>query len=122
MRSIINFSLTQRFFISLCAILILGFGIKSYNSLPVDAFPDISPTQVKIIMKSSGMTPDEMESQVVTPLEMGMVGIPHQTIIRSSSKYGICDISIDFEDSTDIYWARQQVSERLNAKIGRAHV
>lgn len=115
MRSIINFSLTQRFFISLCAILILGFGIKSYNSLPVDAFPDISPTQVKIIMKSSGMTPDEMESQVVTPLEMGMVGIPHQTIIRSSSKYGICDISIDFEDSTDIYWARQQVSERLNA-------
>jgi cobalt-zinc-cadmium resistance protein CzcA len=115
MRHLISFALSQRLFTSLLALIILGFGIKSYNNLAVDAFPDISPTQVKIIMKSSGMTPDEVESRIVIPVEMGMLGIPHQTIIRSTSKYGICDIAIDFEEGTDIYWARQQVSERLNA-------
>lgn len=115
MSHIISFVLSQRLFVSLLALIVLGFGIKSYNNLPVDAFPDISPTQVKIIMKSSGMTPDEIESRIVIPLEMGMLGIPHQTMMRSTSKYGICDISIDFEEKTDIYWARQQVGERLNS-------
>lgn len=115
MRKLISFALSQRLFTSLLALVVLGFGIKSYNNLPVDAFPDISPTQVKIIMKSSGMTPDEVESRIVIPVETGMLGIPHQTIMRSTSKYGICDIAIDFEEGTDIYWARQQVSERLNA-------
>lgn len=114
MKGLISFSLTQRLFISLFAVVILGFGVKSYNNLPVDAFPDISPTQVKIIMKSSGMTPDEVESRIVIPIEMGMLGIPHQTVMRSNAKYGICDIAIDFEEGTDIYWARQQVTERLN--------
>lgn len=115
MKGLISFSLTQRLFISLFAIVILGFGVKSYYSLPVDAFPDISPTQVKIIMKSSGMTPDEVESRIVIPIEMGMLGIPHQTVMRSTTKYGICDIAIDFEEGTDIYWARQQVAERLSS-------
>jgi cobalt-zinc-cadmium resistance protein CzcA len=114
MKGLISFSLTQRLFISLFAVVILGLGVKSYNNLPVDAFPDISPTQVKIIMKSSGMTPDEVESRIVIPIEMGMLGIPHQTVMRSTAKYGICDIAIDFEEGTDIYWARQQVTERLS--------
>ncbi len=114
MNSLIKAALSQRLFISILALVILGFGIKSYRELPVDAFPDISPTQVKIILKSDGMTPSEMESRVTIPIEMKMVGIPHETIMRSISKYGLCDITIDFEEGTDIYWARQQVSERLN--------
>lgn len=114
MDKLIAFTLSQRLFIALFSLVLLGFGVKSYNALPVDAFPDISPTQVKIIMKSSGMTPDEVESRIVIPVEMGMLGIPNQTIMRSTAKYGICDIAIDFEEGTDIYWARQQVSERLN--------
>jgi len=113
MNKIIGFALSRRFFVSLLALAILGFGIKTYNELPVDAFPDISPTQVKIIMKSSGMTPAEVESRITTPIEMKMVGIPHETMMRSTTKYGLCDVTIDFEDGTDIYWARQQVSERL---------
>jgi cobalt-zinc-cadmium resistance protein CzcA len=113
MNKIIGFALAQRLFFSLLALVILGFGIKAYNELPVDAFPDISPTQVKIIIKSSGMTPAEIESRIVVPIEMKMVGIPYETMMRSTSKYGLCDITIDFEDGTDIYWARQQVSERL---------
>ena len=113
MNKIIEFALTQRLFFLLLATIILGLGIKAYKELPVDAFPDISPTQVKIIIKSSGMTPAEIESRIVTPIEMKMVGIPHETMMRSVAKYGLCDITIDYEDGTDIYWARQQVSERL---------
>ena len=114
MNKIIGFALGQRLFISLLALVILGFGIKAYNDLPIDAFPDISPIQVKIIIKSSGMTPAEIESRITVPIEMKMVGIPYETMMRSTSKYGLCDVTIDFEDGTDIYWARQQVSERLS--------
>ena len=114
MDKLISFTLSQRLFVTLLALVIMGFGVKSYIALPVDAFPDISPTQVKIIMKSSGMTPDEVESRIVIPVEKGMLGIPYQKMMRSTTKYGICDISIDFEEGTDIYWARQQVNERLN--------
>ena len=113
MNKIIGFALGQRLFFSLLAVVLLGFGIKAYTELPVDAFPDISPTQVKIIIKSSGMTPAEIESRIVVPIEIKMVGIPYEVMMRSTSKYGLCDITIDFEDGTDIYWARQQVSERL---------
>lgn len=113
MNNLIHFALSQRIFIILLALVILGLGVKSYKELPIDAFPDISPTQVKLILKSKGMTPSEMESRITMPIEMGMVGIPGETMMRSVSKYGICDISIDFEEGTDIYWARQQVSERF---------
>ena len=84
------------------------------RSLPIDAFPDISSTQVKIIMKAPGMTPEEVEKRITAPIEQEVLGIPNQTIVRSKSKYAIADITIDFSDDTDIYWARQQVSERLN--------
>ncbi len=114
MNNLIGIALAQRLFFSLLAMVILGFGIKAYKELPIDAFPDISPTQVKIIIKSSGMTPAEIESRITVPIEMKMVGIPYETMLRSTSKYGLCDITIDFEDGTDIYWARQQVSERLS--------
>ncbi len=114
MNSLISFALSQRIFFVILALTILGFGIKSYNELPIDAFPDISPTQVKMIVKSDGMTPSEIESRIAIPIEMNMAGIPHKSLMRSTSKYGLCDITIDFEEGTDIYWARQQVSERLS--------
>ena len=114
MNSLISFALSQRIFIIILALTILGFGVKSYKELPIDAFPDISPTQVKMIIKANGMTPSEIESRIAIPIEMNMVGIPHQSIMRSLSKYGLVDITIDFEEGTDIYWARQQVSERLS--------
>ncbi|NCP12762.1 MAG: efflux RND transporter permease subunit [Sphingomonadales bacterium] len=97
------------------AALLAGLGAWSFLNLPIDAFPDISTTQIKIILKAPGMTPEEVESRVVTPIEMEMLGIPDQTVLRSVAKYAIADITIDFTDSTDIYWARQQVGERLNA-------
>lgn len=113
MNKLISFALGHRFFFLLLALVLLVFGIRSYQKLPVDAFPDISPVQVKLIMKSSGMTPAEVEAGIVIPVESEMRGIPHQTVMRSTVKYALCDITIDFQEGTDIYWARQQVSERL---------
>lgn len=95
-----------------------GFGAYAFVNLPIDAFPDISSTQVKIILKAPGMTPEEVESRVITPIEMEMLGIPDQTVLRSVAKYAIADITIDFKDTTDIYWARSQVAERLNGVMG----
>lgn len=113
LRRIVEFSLTQRAFVLLCAVLIAAGGAYAFMRIPIDAFPDISQVQVKIIMKAPGMTPEEVETRVITPVELELLGIPRQTILRSSAKYAIADITLDFEDGTDIYWARQQVAERL---------
>jgi cobalt-zinc-cadmium resistance protein CzcA len=111
---LIEFSLTQRLLMLLLTLLLIGGGVYSYQKLPIDAFPDVSSTQVKIIMKAPGMTPEEVETRITAPIELEMLGIPNQKNLRSVSKYAIADITIDFQDGTDIYWARQQVSERLN--------
>ena len=111
---LVEFSLTQRLLMLVLTALLVGAGIVAFKGLPIDAFPDVSTTQVKIIIKAPGMTPEEVEARITTPIELEMLGIPHQRIQRSVSKYALADITIDFEDGTDIYWARQQVSERLN--------
>ena len=113
LRSLIEFSLTQRLLILILGGVLAITGIYAYQRIPIDAFPDISQTQVKIIMKAPGMTPEEVEARVIKPVEMELLGIPHQVILRSAAKYALADITIDFEDATDVYWARQQVGERL---------
>ncbi|MBK6596536.1 MAG: efflux RND transporter permease subunit [Proteobacteria bacterium] len=112
---LIAFALTQRLIIALAAVGLIVAGTLALLRLPIDAFPDISTTQTKIILKAPGMTPEEVEARIVVPIEQELLGIPNQTILRSMAKYGIADITIDFSDSTEIYWARQQVSERLAA-------
>ena len=111
---LVSFALGQKFFILLLSGVILLFGIYSMGQLKIDAYPDIAPNQVKIILKASGMTPAEMESRVTTVVEQNLQNIPNQQIVRSISKYGLCDITIDFQDGVDIYWARQLVSQRLS--------
>lgn len=113
--SIIEFSLRQRIIVIVGAILILFFGTYSFINTPVDAFPDISPTQVKIILKLPGSSPEEMENNIVRPLELELLGLKGQKSLRSISKYSISDITIDFDDSVDIYLARNIVNERLNS-------
>jgi len=110
---LVQFSLSQRLFILLATLIVAGAGWMAYLGLPIDAFPDVSSTQVKIIMKAPGMTPEEVESRIAVPIEVEMLGIPKTKILRSVTKYGLVDVTIDFEDGTDRYWARQQVSERL---------
>ncbi len=115
---IVSLSLSQRLMVLLAAVAILIAGTSAYRNLPVDAFPDISPTQVKIILKAPGMTPEEVENQVIAPLEMELLGIPRQSVLRSTAKYAIADITLDFHEGTDVYWARQQTAERLAAALG----
>ncbi|MGL2463672.1 efflux RND transporter permease subunit [Helicobacter pylori] len=113
--SIIEFSLRQRIIVIVGAILVLFFGTYSFIHTPVDAFPDISPTQVKIILKLPGSSPEEMENNIVRPLELELLGLKGQKSLRSISKYSISDITIDFDDSVDIYLARNIVNERLSS-------
>lgn len=113
LRRLVGFSLTQRTFTLFFSAFVAALGGYAYSQLPIDAFPDISPVQVKMILKAPGMTPEEVETRVITPIELELLGIPHQTILRSMAKYAVADITLDFEDGTDIYWARQQVAERL---------
>lgn len=111
--ALIRLSLRFRGLVLGAAGLLAAAGIYAWLSLPIDAFPDISPTQAKVILKIPGMTPEEVEQRVVRPIEQELLSIPKKRVVRSVSKYGIADITIDFEEGVDIYWARQQVSERL---------
>jgi len=110
---LVSLALSQRLMVLVAALGLLLAGFDAYRKLPVDAFPDISPTQVKIILKAPGMTPEEVENQVIAPLEMELLGIPRQAMLRSTAKYAIADITLDFQEGTDVYWARQQTAERL---------
>ncbi|MDK9713703.1 MAG: CusA/CzcA family heavy metal efflux RND transporter [Sulfuritalea sp.] len=113
LQKLVEFALTQRLLVLIATLLLIGAGAYAVRGLPIDAYPDVSSTQVKIIVKAPGMTPEEVEARVVTPIELEMLGIPKQRSLRAVAKYAIADITLDFEDSADIYWARQQVSERL---------
>ncbi len=117
LRSIVGWALRARLAVLGLALLLVALGGWAFATLPIDAFPDISSTQVKIILRAPGMTPEEVETRVITPIETEMLGIPDQTMLRAVAKYSIADITIDFRDGTDIYWARSQVAERLNAVL-----
>ncbi|MHB0973040.1 MAG: efflux RND transporter permease subunit [Thiobacillus sp.] len=108
-----EFALARRWLMLVLALALAGLGVRAFQLIPIDAFPDVSTTQVKLILKAPGMTPEEVEARITQPVETELLGIPHQTILRSQSKNALADITVDFEEGTDIYWARQQVSERF---------
>lgn len=111
----IQFFLTQRILVVLMMLAILSGGWMAFQKTPIDAFPDVSPIQVKMIFKAPGMTPAEVEQRIISPIEMEILGLPNQERLRSLAKYAIADITLDFKAGTDIYWARQVVAERLNS-------
>ncbi|POZ50375.1 efflux RND transporter permease subunit [Methylovulum psychrotolerans] len=114
MGSLIRFALSQRLLMMILVLMLGGGGYYAFQHIPIDAFPEVSPTQVKIIVKAPGMTPEEIEARITAPIEVELLGIPHQTMLRSIAKYALTDITVDFTEGTDIYWARQQIAERLN--------
>ncbi len=111
--ALVSYSLRQRLLVLIVTALLVAAGTVAFLGLPIDAFPDVSTTQVKLILKAPGMTPEEVEARITVPIEQEVLGIPKQRMLRSTSKYALADITLDFEDGTDVYWARQQVSERL---------
>ncbi len=116
--ALIRFSLIQRLMVLLLAVALTAAGLWAFRTLPIDAFPDIASPQVQVIVKAPGLSPTEVESRITYLIETEMQGLPRQTVLRSVTKYALSSITIDFEDGTDIYWARQQVAERLNLVWG----
>ncbi|MBN8847870.1 MULTISPECIES: CusA/CzcA family heavy metal efflux RND transporter [unclassified Sphingomonas] len=118
LRGLVAWALSFRLLVVAAALTIGVLGAWTFVNLPIDAYPDIAPTQVKIVLKAPGMTPEEVETRVIAPIEQEMLGIPRQAVMRATAKYAMADLTIDFDDGTDIYWARQQVSERLAGVMG----
>ena len=118
LRRLIEFSLTQRVFMLLLYALVAGAGVYAFRTIPIDAFPDISPVQVKMILKAPGMTPEEVETRVITPIEMELLGIPGQIILRSAAKYGVTDITLEMKECKN--WANR--GDLTGSIIKRFHV
>ena len=121
---LIEVALRYRFLVVAIGLAFVGWGIYAMSKLPVDAFPDITNVQVQVVTEAPGMAPEEVENLATVPVESVMNGIPRVERVRSISMYGLSQVTVVFEDGVDIYFARQQVQERLNelGKIGRAHV
>lgn len=113
MRSIIGFVLKQRLLILGLTALLVGVGVWSAIRLPIDAVPDVTNVQVQINTNAAALPPTEVERQVTLPVELAMFGLPYLEEIRSISKFGLSQVTVVFEEGTDIYFARQQVQERL---------
>ncbi len=112
--SLIEYSLKSRGFVILVLLGLVGSGIYSLLSLPIDAVPDITNVQVMALTSAPALGPQEVEQFITIPVENAMNGIPRIKEVRSFSQFGISGVTIIFEDGTDIYWARQQVGERLD--------
>ncbi|GAB2797821.1 CusA/CzcA family heavy metal efflux RND transporter [Rhabdobacter roseus] len=110
---IIHFSIHNKLVIGLFTLALIAVGIYSLTRLPIDAVPDITNNQVQVITTSPSLAAQEVERLVTFPVETEMATIPDITEIRSISRFGLSVITIVFKESTDIYWARQQVVERL---------
>ncbi|MEN9635066.1 MAG: hypothetical protein RL077_3470 [Verrucomicrobiota bacterium] len=110
---LLEFSLRQRVFVLLAMLALIGVGISAALRLPLDAVPDITNPQVQINTAVSALAPEEIEKQVTFPIESVMSGIPSMVEFRSLSKSGLSQVTMIFEDGTDIYRARQLVTERL---------
>ncbi len=113
MSRLLNFLLTQRFFVFLLTLVLIATGLVSWYRLPIDAFPDVTNVQVMILTKVPGLTSIDVEQRVTFPIEQHMGGLPRVKQVRSVSKSEISQVVVIFEDNVDIYFARQQVFERL---------
>ncbi|BDX18716.1 cation transporter [Halopseudomonas aestusnigri] len=112
---ILRFAIEQRWLVLLAVLGMAGVGVYSYQRLPIDAVPDITNVQVQINAAVPGASPLETEQRVTFPIETAMAGLPHLRQTRSLSRSGFAQITVIFDDGTDLYFARQLVSERLQA-------
>ena len=110
---IIRFSIAHRLLMLLLTLAFAALGIWSYQRLPIDATPDITNVQVMINTQAPGYSPLEVEQRVTFPIETALAGLAHLDYTRSLSIYGLSQVTVIFDDGTDIYFARQQVAERL---------
>jgi len=111
---IVQFALRQRFMVLVVTLFVVAAGAISFQRMPVDAYPDLSPPMVELITQWPGHASEEVERLVTLPLELAMNGVPNMVVMRSITLYGLSDVRLTFEDSVDPYFARQVVFERLS--------
>ncbi|QUS40886.1 CusA/CzcA family heavy metal efflux RND transporter [Tardiphaga alba] len=111
--AILAFSIRQRWFVMIGVLAVAAFGAWNFTRLPIDAVPDITNVQVQVNVEAPGYSPLEVEQRITFPVETNMSGIPNLQYTRSLSRYGLSQVTIVFNEGTNIYFARQQVSERL---------
>jgi heavy metal efflux system protein len=114
-QALVEASVSQPLLIALIALAIIGVGIFSLKRLPVDAYPDVSPPAVEMTAQWPGHAAEEVERLITVPIETSLNGLPALVVMRSVSLYGLSSIRVTFAEGTDIYFARQQVLERLGA-------
>jgi len=118
LNKIIHFSLRQKFVaLSLVALMALG-GYMSFQQIPVNSLPDVTPIQTLVITKAGRYSPYDVEKLVTYPIETAMNGLPNVLEVRSISQFGLSAVTVEFEESTDIYFARQMVSQQLQSVAG----
>ena len=111
---ILSFAIRQRWLVMIGVLGMAAFGAWNFTRLPIDAVPDITNVQIQINSRAPGYSPLEAEQRITFPIETAMAGIPRLTETRSVSRYGLSQVTVVFEDGTDIYWARQLIAERLS--------
>ncbi|MDR0225618.1 MAG: CusA/CzcA family heavy metal efflux RND transporter [Burkholderiaceae bacterium] len=111
--SMIRAALSQRLIVIVLSLVLCGFGLRAAMNLSVDAFPDVTNVQVQVATEAPGRSPEEIERFVTVPLEIAMTGMPGLVEMRSLNKSGLSIITLVFTDATDVYFARQLVTERL---------
>ena len=111
---LIDYSIDNRMLVLILWLVVGAFGFRALGSLPIDAVPDVTNTQVQVLTNAPGLAPEEVERLITFPVEASMSGISSVEEIRSVTRFGLSAVTIVFEEGTDIYWARQMISERLN--------
>ena len=111
---VVQFALQQRFLVLMITVLIIIAGAVSFQRMPVDAYPDLSPPLVELITQWPGHAAEEVERLTTLPLELAMNGSPHLKVMRSISLYGLSDLRLTFDETVDPYFARQVVFQRLS--------
>ena len=114
LNQLISFSLKHRWLVLIAVAGLGALGLYNYQQLPIDAVPDITNIQVQINTEAPGYSPLEAEQRITFPIETAMAGIPRLDYTRSISRYGLSQVTVVFEDGTDIYWARQLINERIS--------
>ncbi len=112
-KRIVNFALNQPLFIILGLVLFIGIGVTAFRSLPIEAFPDVTDTQVTVISLYPGRAPEEVEKQVTIPLEIALSGVPNSIRTFSHTQFGLSFIVVTFDEKPSLFMARQLVEERL---------
>src|SRR5215475_330502 len=110
---LIDFSVKKRTLVLVATVAFAAFGVLTLSKLKIEAFPDVTNVQVMIISLYPGQAGEEIEKQVTIPVERAVTGVPRVLMQRSITSFGLSQVILTFEDGVDIYWARQQVAERL---------